>query len=150
MHAIKFAKRSYETVVWLYRTAHFIAKVRQKELVPYHITPHQAYVMYLIYNLGHKATLSEIAKYMNREINTTSVQLSRMEKDGLVKKSRETPKSNRLSFELTEKGRKIYYPIAKPESIELVMSVLSDEEQRQLISLLKKIVITAKKNVRAK
>jgi len=47
-----------------------------------------------------------MARYTDREINTLSMQMMRMEKDGLVRKTRETPKSTLLSFEMTEKGQK--------------------------------------------
>jgi DNA-binding MarR family transcriptional regulator len=62
-----------------------------------------------------------------------------MEKEGLVKKIRETPNSVNLTFELTEKGHTIYESCKKEKSIKAIMSVLSKEELQELISILEKI-----------
>jgi DNA-binding MarR family transcriptional regulator len=46
---------------------------------------------------------------------------------------------------LTEKGLKTFNNTHKSQSIKRIMSVLSDEEQQQLISILEKIVRKAEK-----
>jgi DNA-binding MarR family transcriptional regulator len=63
-----------------------------------------------------------------------------MESDGLVKKVKETPKSNKLRFELTEKGRIACKEVKNINSLVTIMSALSEEERRQLIALLEKII----------
>jgi len=128
----------------LVEARHLLLKVRQKELKPYHISPQQSNILDFIYRGDRKATLSEIAKYTGRGINTVSQQLIRMEKDGLVKKEREVPKSTLLSFELTEKGSTIYKNISTMESINTIMLVLNEEERQRFISMLKKIIDKAK------
>lgn len=120
-------------------------KARQKELNPYHITPQQASILIFLYHLGHKATLSELSKDTGRGINTLSPQMTGMEKDGLVKKGREVPKSTLLSFELTEKGREIAQSTMRIRSVETIMAVLSEEERQQMISMLQKIIGKAEK-----
>jgi DNA-binding MarR family transcriptional regulator len=122
------------------RARHLMVKARQKELAPYHISPRQANVLFILYNLGHKATLSELAKHTDRENNTLSIQMTRMERDGIVKKVRETPKSTLISFELTEKGIDIYKFAKQSKTIKEIMSVLSEEERQELIAILKKII----------
>ena len=122
---------------------HFMLKARKKELSQYHITPEQIQIIIIIYTL-HKTTLAELSKLTNREINSLSNQMSKMERDGLVKKTRETPKSNLLSFELTEKGYS-FYAYGKDRVTEEIMSVLSEEERQQLISMLRNIIDKAKK-----
>jgi DNA-binding MarR family transcriptional regulator len=106
-------------------------RARQKELLPYHISPRQATILFILSNLGHKATLAELSKNTDRQINTLSQQITRMEKNGLVRKARETPKSALISFETS--------------SVVSIMSVLTEEERQQLISLLKKVVNSAEK-----
>ena len=127
------------------RARHLMVKARQKELNPYHISPRQANVIFVLYNLGHKATLSELAKHTDRENNTLSIQLTRMERDGIVKKVRETPKSTLISFELTEKGIETYNFAKQSKTIKQIMSVLSEEERQELIGILKKIIKKAGK-----
>jgi DNA-binding MarR family transcriptional regulator len=127
------------------RARHLMLNARQKELAPYHISSRQAYILYILYNLGHKATLTQIAADSDRAINTVSLQMTRMEKDGLVKKVRETPKSTLIHFELTEKGIDIYNQSKDMKVNKAIMSALSKEENAQLIAILKKIISKAAK-----
>ena len=127
------------------KARHFMFQARQKELKPYHIAPRQANTLIILYNLRKKATLAELAKNTDRGINTLSIQMSRMEKDGLIKKVRETPKSNQLRFELTDKGLNTYKKVKKINSVKTIMSVLSEEQRQQLISMLEAIIAEAEK-----
>ena len=113
---------------------------RRKELAPYHISPQQAHILLMLHELGRKSTLRELANYAERGINTLSEQMTNLENDGLVEKNRETPKSTLLSFGLTKKGIELCDCISEMRADEEIMSVLSEEERQQLISILKKIL----------
>jgi DNA-binding MarR family transcriptional regulator len=67
--------------------------------------------------------------------------MAKMEKDGLVKKSREVPKSTLLNFELTDKGREVFKKSSEQKADRAIMSVLSEDERQQLISMLQKIIV---------
>jgi len=125
------------------RARHLMLNARQNKVAPYHISPQQAYLLFILQSLGHKATLSELAGYIDRGIKTLSMELTRMEKDGLVKKTRTTPKSTLLTIELTEKGFEIYKNTNNFKSDKAIMSFLSEEECQKLISMLNKIIIKA-------
>ena len=125
------------------KAKHVLFAARQKELAPYHIAPQQAYILFILCNLGHKATLAEMARHTERGVATISITMARMEKDGLVKGVRETPKSVLLKFELTEKGRSVYKNIKIMAADKEIMSVLSEQEQKQLTLTLKKIISKA-------
>ena len=125
------------------RVRHYMNRARQKELRPFGISPRQATVLFILSSLGRKSTLTELSKHSDRQINTLSQQITRMEKNGLVRKVRETPKSALISFELTEKGTEIYNKSVETSSVEQIMSVLTEEERQQLIHLLKKIATAA-------
>ena len=127
------------------KARHLMSRARQKELTPSHISPRQANTLIVLYNLGRKATLADLARDTDRRINTLSIQMSRLEHDGLVKKVRETPKSTLLSFELTEQGLKTYDKIKNIRSVKSIMSVLSEQERQQLILILEKIITKAAK-----
>jgi DNA-binding MarR family transcriptional regulator len=127
------------------RARYLLVKARQKELAPYHVTPQQANALTIIEELGDKANFSELAKRTERKLNTLSIQMTRMENDGLIKKVRETPKSNQLAFELTEKGKNICREAKKIKSIKTIMSALTEEEHQQLRVLLGKIITKAEK-----
>ena len=127
------------------RARHLMLNARQKELAPCHLSSRQAHILYLLYHLGQKATLATLAKDSDREINTISLQMTTLEKDGLVKKIREVPKSRLLRFELTEKGLDTYNKSKNRKIDKAIMSVLSKEEREQLISILKKLIRKAEK-----
>jgi len=127
------------------RAKHVLVKARQKELSPYRVSPEQAYILFILHNRSEKATLAEIARDCERGISTVCTQLSKMENDGLVEKTRETPKSNLLSFKLTDKGAEIQNKSNKMRVEKAIMSVLTEEERKQLISSLNKIINKAKK-----
>jgi DNA-binding MarR family transcriptional regulator len=118
---------------------------RQKDLAPFNVSSRQAYILRVLFQLGQKATLSELAKYNEREINTLSVQMTRMVKDGLVKKVRLTPKSTLLTFELTEKGLETYRQTSKMKTDRAIMGALSAAERLELIRLLEKVIKKAEK-----
>jgi DNA-binding MarR family transcriptional regulator len=64
-----------------------------------------------------------------------------MEKDGLIRRIKNTPKSNILKFELTEKGLEIAKMSLESKSLKKLFSSLSVEERCQIESILNKILI---------
>jgi DNA-binding MarR family transcriptional regulator len=132
------------------KARHTLFEVRRRELAPFGVSPRQANILTILDKLGRKSTLVEMAEYTDRGINTLSMQIMRMEKDGLVRKSRETPKSTMVSFELTEKGRQVCKDIYVVVSDKVIISVLSEEERRLMIWMLSRIIATAEKYKPAK
>ena len=129
------------------RASHMFTIARQREFAPYQITPQQGFILFLLANIKHGATLAEMAKHSKREINTISLQMSTLERDGLIKKTRVRPKSTLLNFKLTEKGYDIHEKISKMEADMTIMSVLSEEERQIGISLMKKIKARTEKYI---
>jgi DNA-binding MarR family transcriptional regulator len=115
--------------------------LRQKELKEYNIPTRQLYMLQLIRDLGLKTTISEIAKTVEREVESISRQLVSMEKDGLIKRTRVSPKSRLLKIELTEKGIKLAKISGKSKAMDKIISVLNTEEQQKLYSLLYRMLI---------
>jgi DNA-binding MarR family transcriptional regulator len=64
------------------KARHTLFSVRRKELAPFGVSPRQANILTILDKLGRKTTLVEMARYTDREINTLSMQMMRMEKDG--------------------------------------------------------------------
>ena len=128
------------------RARFFVTRARQYELAPYHISPRQAYILFLLYNRpDHNIALRELAWQTDRKINTLSVNMTKMEKEGFVHKIRNTPGSNNISYILTEKGQNTYLNCKREESVKAIMSVLTSEEHQQLITMLEKITQEAEK-----
>jgi len=125
------------------RLNHTIVQLRQKELSPYQIPVRQLYVLRTIRALGANAALSKVAGQVERETHVISKQAIRMEKDGLIKRTKNTPKSNLLKLELTEKGLEMAQMSVHSKAFDAVFSSLSEEERRRFESILNKVLIQA-------
>jgi DNA-binding MarR family transcriptional regulator len=104
----------------------------------------QLHVLRTIQDLGPMATLAEVAKQVERAPHAISKQSVRMENDGLIKRVKNTPKSNLLNLELTEKGLEVAKLARQSEVIDSIFSVLPKEERQQLILMLQEITTKAK------
>ena len=87
---------NFELFLLMGKINHLTFLARQRELNHYHIPGQQLHVLRIIQELGPKATLSEVAKNVERKINVISRQTISMEKDGLIKRIKDTPKSRLL------------------------------------------------------
>ena len=115
--------------------------LRQRELNEYNIPSRQLYMLHLIRDLGSKTTIAEMAKTVEREVESISRQMVSMEKDGLIKRTRVSPKSRLLKIELTEKGSQLAKISGKSKAMDKIISVLNTEEQQKLYSLLYRMLI---------
>jgi DNA-binding MarR family transcriptional regulator len=95
--------------------------------------------LFYIQLVGDKATPAEISRGLFREPHSISEILGRMEKQGLLRRTKDTGRRNLVKAELTDKGREAYTRSAKRESIHKIMSVLSREEHQQLELYLRRI-----------
>jgi DNA-binding MarR family transcriptional regulator len=129
--------------IWLLmgKIHHKRVLVRQRELSKYHIPTRQLYILQLIRELGGKATLSAIAKKVERKMDVVSRQTVIMEKDGLIKRTKAGVKTRLLIIELTEKGLDLAKISGKSKAMDEIISVLNPEEHQQLYSLLNKILV---------
>ena len=129
----------YNLWVLLGQTRDLVHQSRDKELKQYGISTVRAGVLFVIEALGDKATTAEISRWMLRKSHTTSELLSRMEKEGLVRKVKILGRKSSARVVLTEKGREAYYQSSERQSIHRIMSVLSEEERKQMRSCLEKL-----------
>jgi len=137
----------YELWVLLYQAKDAIEIAREKELRPYGISPMQAAVLFIVQAIGDKATPAEISRWMFRQHHSVSGLLNRMEKAGLVKKTKDLDRKNLVRVTLTEKGQQAYRDSLKRESLHNIMPSLSKEKRQQLKSYLKELRDTALKEV---
>ena len=119
---------------------HKMVLVRQQELNEYNISTRQLRILRLIEGLGPEARLSEIAKIVQRKIDVVSRQTMTMEKDGLIKRIRDKPKSRLLRLALTEKGQELLDKIHRSKGMNEVLSVLTEKERQQIYSNLNRVM----------
>jgi len=127
------------------RVNHSILVHRQRELRKKLIPVRQLWVLIAIKELGTTATLAEVAKQLERETSVISSQTKLMEKDGLIKRNKNAPKSNLLTLVLTTKGWDIIKANNHSESIQKILGSLSQNERQQLGSILNKVMVKSQK-----
>ena len=134
-----FGDKDFTLWVLLRQAKDTVFKATEKELSQYGISPEQAGVLSIVQFLDNKATPAEISRWLLREPHTVSGILSRMEKKGLIRKTKDLDRKNLVRVTLTDKGQQAYLQSTKIESIGKIMSCLSEEECQQLSSCLKKL-----------
>jgi DNA-binding MarR family transcriptional regulator len=137
----------YDLFLLLGQISHFTQLVRRRELTQHHIAPQQLYVLRIIQEMGVNATLSEVAKHADRKINAICRQSIIMERDGLIQRIKDTPKSRLLRMELTDKGREMLKISKESKSINALYSVLDAEELQQAHDSLTKLFNKLKEGI---
>lgn len=133
-------QNSKYTDIWvtLIHTKDAISKVRQKELEPCGITVEQSGILALLCSRKESPTPAEISRWMFRKRSSVTIILNRMVAKGLVTKTTDPAKRNRVRILLTEKGKKVAEQVKlKGACIVRIMSNLTDEQCDQLHSYLK-------------
>ncbi|GAJ00051.1 unnamed protein product, partial [marine sediment metagenome] len=133
---VKPEDQDYKLWLLLKQATDAILRVRQKELNQYNITTSRAAALFVIEAIGDKTTISEISRWLFRELHSVSRLLSRMEKEGLVKRVKDPDMKKAARIMVTEKGQQAYSQSTKMESIHEILSCLSEEEHQQMVSSL--------------
>jgi DNA-binding MarR family transcriptional regulator len=102
------------------------------------MTQPQVRVLTMLSRQDKSATLEELANWTLKEFNSVSTLINRMEKKGLVKKTKNNG-DFKTYVSLTEKGSDLYHKQVTERSIHLIFSKLSPQEKKQLDSILKKV-----------
>ena len=126
----------YDLWILLSRVYHMIAKLRNVEMNKYGILPVQAYMLYMIQAMGNATTPAELSRFVYQQRNSVSDILKRMEKQGLITKSKSTGRNGRVLVRMTEKGKKALQLSEQREHLHNIMSVLNEEKKQQLESVL--------------
>ncbi len=118
---------------------------RETELMKDGTTAMQAAVLFFINAIGDATTPAEISRRLVRQPATISGLLDRRVKAGLVERVKDMPRRNWVRVKITQKGQQIYKQSLKRKSVHQIMSCLSDEEHKQLTSILVKLRTKASK-----
>lgn len=140
--------RDYNLWVLLHQTRDATYNAREKELRQYGISLMEAAVLFIIQAIGDEATPAEISRWLFRKQHSVTALLVRMEKRGLVKKTRDLARKNMVRVTITEKGTQAYSNSANRDSIHKIMSTLSEEEHGQLSASLLKVRDVALKEIK--
>jgi DNA-binding MarR family transcriptional regulator len=143
MKKTSLSKSTFALWLLIAKANHLLLLKRRRELIQFQIPPGQLQVLHAIHVLSPLSTIAGVAKELDRGVHVISRQTVSMEKYGLIKRIKTTPRSNLLKLELTEKGRELVQISWQSESIDAVLSSLTKQEQQQMESTLKKIIAKA-------
>ncbi len=145
MPKVQSTDHSFDLWVLLNQVQTMILNARESELMEDSTTAMQVAVLVVINAIGKPATPAEISRWLIRKPASISGLLDRMETAGIVERAKDMPRRNWVRVKITKKGQQIYKQSLKRKSIHQIMSSLSEEEQKQLVSILRKLRTKASK-----
>jgi len=141
MYDYTFSHEAATTAMLLGQTWQSMYNTLESRLAKFDLTPQQSYVLWFCKSSPDPLTPAEIARLLFRKSQTVAGLLSRMEKDGLIKR---VPKRKGHPFtevQITEEGEKRLRGGRQIllDMSEKFVSSLTAEESEQLKGLLRKV-----------
>jgi len=133
----------------LSETYHTMWRSREKELDMAGISAIQAGVLLLVNNSQEPVTPAVLSRFLYREPHTISGLLTRMEKQGLVKRVKDLKRKNQVRIVLTEKGKRAYEKQNKAGVTNKILTTLTAEERSNFVANLEKLKKAALKELRS-
>ncbi len=125
--------------VALTRARDLVIRARGVELASHGISAVETQVLLLVHDAPEEPTPADLCRWVLRKHNTVSALLRRMEKKGLLVRSRDADKQNQWRISLTEQGEREWQWATQINAIRFVMSEFSQAKKDALESLLTKI-----------
>jgi DNA-binding MarR family transcriptional regulator len=132
---LPFVDEYYSLWLLLSQTRSAIFKARHKMLGKY-IHFNQAAALVTIWTMSGRVTPAVLSRHLFLEPHSVSELIIRMEKKGLVEKSRDKKRENIVRLSLTEKGRRYCREVVQEDFIRGIMSSLTSRQREQLRSCL--------------
>jgi len=134
-----FLNSSYNLYAHIYMTHKALFIARYSEIKEFGITPVELALLTVVNGLGGSATPAEIARWIMRKRSTVSGLLNRMERNGLVERSKYENNKKLRKVTLTTKGKRVLEQTGEMDVLYDITGSLSDDEFRQLWLLLEKL-----------
>lgn len=126
------ADKDYTLLTQLLQVADIFVKVRERELLPQNLSATSAAILFLVEAMGKDVTPAKISRMLLREPHSVSGILMRMEKQGLLKRTKNMERKNLIRITLTAKGENTLKQAMKKEGVKHVLSRLSEDQRRNL------------------
>lgn len=121
-------------------TYNAILRARKKELEPSGVSMRQTMALWGLKIIGRPTTVTEMSQIIDRDHQTTSQLLKRMEKEGLLERRKGSHKRSPITVVLTSKGEDAFRrTFERYEVFDEISSCLSPEEQDKLKEYLKRL-----------
>ena len=112
---------------------------RKKDFDKLGISGEMAGVLLAIETSSGPITPSEIARQLVRTPQAVAQILTRMENKGLIRRIKDFEQKNKIRLEATEKADELFLQMGDRQGMVEFLSVLSQDECRQLMTLLKSL-----------
>jgi len=135
----RFASPIVENMVIFHQTSDAVVKVLSAELAQIGLSYTQASVLVALRMSNKPLTVSEIARFLFRELHSTSGLITRMEKYGYIERIPAPYDKRCIQIQLTSKGTESADKVAKRivPLYSRVLSQLSDKQLRQFTRYLR-------------
>ncbi len=141
------ADKDYTLLTQLLQVADIFVKIRERELLPQNLSATAAEILFLVDAMGEGVTPAKITRMILREPHSISGILKRMETHGLIKRTKDMERKNRIRITLTAKGEKTLKQIVKLEGTTGILSKLTVAQQKQLKASLTALKEAGKKEL---
>jgi DNA-binding MarR family transcriptional regulator len=132
---VKKSDPEINLLVLLDQTCSIVSNAIELELKHLHITQPQVRVLNMLSRENRPVTLDELGDWTVKELNSVFALVNRMEKKGLVKKTKNGD-DLKTYVALTEKGNMLYHKKVTERSIHLIFGKLTETQKKQLESIL--------------
>ena len=137
---VKFEFENPAKGVWvlLRQVYNLISKCNDLVFSNYKLTTEQHSVLMAIKHIEDPVKVTDVARWLDRSVNSVSMIIDRMVKAGLVIRRRDLPDRRAVRLTITSKAEEAFVPatIAGWELIQEILSSLSDEDNLTLNRLL--------------
>ena len=121
-------------------TYNAMLRARKKELEPSGVSLRQTMALWGLKIIGRPTTVAEMSQIIDRDHQTTSQLLKRMEKEGLLERRKGPYKKSPIAAVLTSKGEEAFRrTFERYEAFDEITSCLSPEERDNLRTYLKRL-----------
>jgi len=124
--------------ILLRQTYNLVLKCEDKVFSEYELTTEQHAVLMVIKHIDGPVRPTDVARWLDRSVNSVSMIIDRMVKAGLVRRVRDRKDRRTVFLTITSKAEKAFVPatVAGWGLIQEILSSLSDEDKLTLIRLL--------------
>jgi len=135
---LKFENPDKGAWILLHQTYNLVSKCEDRVFSEHELTTEQHAVLMAIKHISGPVRITDIARWLDRSVNSVSMIVDRMVKAGLVRRVRDRKDRRTVFVNVTNKAGTAYVPASAAGwgLAQEILSPLSDEDKRTLIRLL--------------
>jgi DNA-binding MarR family transcriptional regulator len=135
---IKFELENPYRRAWilLRQTYTLVSKCEDQTFSEYALTTEQYTVLMVMKHIEDPVQVTDVARWLDRSVNSVSMIIDRMVKAGLVRRRRDLPDRRAVRLIITSKAEEAFVP-ATVAGWELIQEILSDLPAEDLLTLIR-------------